>query len=269
MIQVKLCNLPPFHPVAAKLLSLPGDAAFDVKQIVSIVGGDPALASEILFVANSSLFGFPARIQTLRHAVAVLGVDCIKQLAMTVAMRALAHGSGPIVHACWRHGVACAVIAEKIAPQFGCSMELAYTAGLLHDIGRLGFLRTYAEQIGPVLAGEYEDSDQAIAAERSVMNASHAEAGAWLIEYWALPVALSETCSQHHDQAHESDSPALKVVKTACRLADATGFAAVRCTAETSYSAALQAAAPDTPLTSFPAEDEMRAEVEARLQAFG
>jgi putative nucleotidyltransferase with HDIG domain len=268
-IQVKLCNLPPFHPVAGKLLSLPEDAGFDVKRVVSIVGADPALASEILFVANSSLFGFPARIQALRHAVAVLGVDCIKQLAMTVAIRALAHGSGPFVRASWRHSVACAVIAERIAPEFGCSVELAYTAGLLHDIGRLGFLRTYPQQIGPVLAGEYDEAEQVIAAERAVMNASHAEAGAWLIEYWALPAALSETCSRHHDPVQESDSPVLKVVKAACRLADATGYSAVQFTSTAVYSAVLEAAAPDAPLESFPSEEALRAEVELRLRAFG
>ena len=268
-IQVKLCNLPPFQPVAGKLLALPPDGGYDIKQVVWIVKGDPALASEILFVANSSLFGFPALIESLRHAVAVLGVDCIRRLAMTVAIRALARGTGPFVRACWRHSVACATIAEKIAPHFGCSAELAYTAGLLHDVGRLGFLRSYPQQIGPVLAGEYEDAEGAIAAERNVMNSSHGEAGAWLIEYWALPVALAETCSRHHDALSEGDSPALKTIKTACRLADAAGYSAVRCASKAGYAAVLQQAAPTEALESFPEERDMREEVELRLKTFG
>jgi len=266
LIPVKLCNLPPFHPVAGKLLTSSSDMD-DVKRVVSIVGGDPALAAEILFVANSSLFGFPARIQSLRHAVAVLGIDCVRQVAMTVAIRALARDAGPFVRACWCHSVACAVIAEKIAPVFGCIPEQAYTAGLLHDIGRLGFLRTYPSEIGPVLAGEYADASGAITAERAVMNSSHGEAGAWLIEYWALPAAFSEICERHHDPVDEHDSPLLQTVKTACQLADATGYAAVRYTTRPDYEEILLAAAPRHP-ASFPDEDTIRDEVENRLRAF-
>ena len=266
MIPVKLCNLPPFHPVAGKLLTLPGDMD-DVKRVVSIVGGDPALAAEILFVANSSLFGFPARIQSLRHAVAVLGLDCVRQLAMTVAVRSLARDAGPFVRASWCHSVACAVIAEKIAAVFGSTAEQAYTAGLLHDVGRLGFLRTYPSEIGPVLAREYADASDAIAAERAVMNSSHGEAGAWLIEYWALPAALLETCARHHDPVEDHDSPLLQTVKTACQLADATGYTPVRYTKRPEYEEVLLSAAPRHP-ASFPDEATIRAEVEARLRAF-
>jgi HD-like signal output (HDOD) protein len=267
-IPVKLCNLPPFHPVVSKLVAMSDDAGFEVKRVAAMVGGDPALAAEILFVANSSLFGFPARIQSLRHAVAVLGVDCIKQLAMTVALRALARGAGPFVRSCWSHSVACAVIAEEIAPIFGDSGEQAYTAGLLHDVGRLGFLRSYPADIGRVLAEEYEDVEQAIAAERTVMNASHGEAGAWLVEYWALPTTLSETCSNHHDPLQHGDSPLLSVVKTACRLADAAGYSAVRYRSSTSYEEVVQAAAPHVPPRALPSEKTVRTKVETRLKAF-
>jgi putative nucleotidyltransferase with HDIG domain len=268
LIPVKLCNLPPFHAVASKLLSLSEDGGSNLREVASIVGGDPALAAEILFLANSSLFGFPARIESLRHAVAVLGFDSVKRLAMTVVIRALARGAGPFVRSCWCHSVACAVIAEKIAPAFGCNGDQAYTAGLMHDVGRLGFLRTYPAEIGPVLAGEYTDADQVMAAERSVMNASHEEAGAWLIEYWALPTAFSEICAHHHDPVQESDSHILQVVKTACRLADATGYAPVRYAPRPRYADVLQSTVPHVPAKSFPSEPEIQDEVEARLVAF-
>lgn len=268
MIPVKLCNLPPFHAVAGRLISLSAEADADLKSVLSIVGSDPALAAEILFLSNSSLYGFPARIESLRHAVALLGFDSVKRLAMTIMMRHLAQGVGPFVRSCWCHSVACAVIAERIAPLFGCDTEQAYTAGLMHDIGRLGFLRTYPSQISSVLAREYNNAEELIAAEREVMNASHGEAGAWLIEYWALPHAFAHICAHHHDRPQENESPTLRVIKTACRLADATGYSAVRYTMTPDYASVLSDAAPHIAADLFLREDALRARVESRLKIF-
>jgi len=253
--------------VAAKLLALEGEAAVDVRHVVTIVGADPALATEILFLANSSLFGFPARIQSLRHAVAVLGADCIRQLAMTVAIRALARGTSAHVRACWRHSMATAVIAEKIAPVFGCAPELAYAAGLLHDAGRLALLRAYPAQVGDILSGQYADAAETKAAEQAVLDSSHDEAGARLMEYWSLPFEFSEACAHHHDEIAEGDSELLRCVKTACPLANATEYVAVRYTSGARFDEILQAA-PGAVAASLPTETELRVEVEARLQVF-
>src|SRR5581483_8918364 len=86
-IPVKLCNLPPMN----------------------------SIANQVLLLANSSLFGFTSRMSVLRHAIAVLGLDRIKALAVTVAMRAFLGQGGPLVRQCWRHSAACGVIAEEIS----------------------------------------------------------------------------------------------------------------------------------------------------------
>jgi len=268
MIPVKLCSLPPFHPVAAKLMTLSLDGGADLKQLVSIVSADPALAAEILFLANSSLFGFPARIESLRHAVAVLGMDCIRQIAVTLAMRALARGTGPFVHDCWRHSIACAVIGEKLSAVFGCSTDQAYSAGLLHDAGRLGFLRTYPSEIGVVLDRDYADAEAVMDAERLVMNSAHTEAGAWLMEYWVLPAVFGETCAHHHDELAESDSPLLRCIKTACRLASSMGYTPVRYRSVGTCDEVLEAAVPSRMWASLPKAIDILEAVEGRLRVF-
>ncbi len=268
LIPVKLCNLPPFHPVAARLMTLSAEAAADLKQVVSIVSADPALAAEILFLANSSLFGFPARIQSLRHAAAVLGTDCVRQLAMTVAVRGLARGTGAFVHDCWRHSMAGAVIGEMLAPIFGCSADQAYSAGLLHDAGRLGFLRTYPAEIARVFDGEYGDARDLMAAERLALQSPHTDAGAWLMEYWVLPSAFGEICAHHHDEPRDFDAPLLGCIKAACRMASALGYNPVRYRSQAPFEEVMQAAVPEMLIASIPGESQFRAAVEARLQAF-
>ena len=268
LIRVKLCNLPPFHAAANRIVSLVGSRNADVAPIATIVGGDPALAAEVLFLANSSLFGFPARIRSLRHAVAVLGLDRIRDIAVTVAMRALVRGAGPLIRPCWRHSVACATIAEAISPLFGGLTEQAYTAGLLHDVGRLGFLKSYAEEAGSVLRGEYSTVEEELISERAALNVDHAAAGSWLVQYWDLPESFGEICEHHHEPLQENDSEPLQVVKTACRLADAAGFSAVRYKSPARYEDVLVSLPERIALESFPREDDLRDIVEARLKDF-
>src|SRR2546429_185129 len=111
-IPVRLCNLPPFHSIANQVLSLSSDPDIDLKRLAKVMEADPAFAAEVLFLANSSLFGFTSQMHVLRHAVAILGLERIKALAVTVAMRTFMAGGGPVLRACWRHSAACAIVAE-------------------------------------------------------------------------------------------------------------------------------------------------------------
>src|ERR1035438_4045487 len=95
-IPVKLCNLPPFNAVASQVLALSADPDLELRQISTVVAGDPAFAADILFLANSSLFGFPARMHSVHHAIALLGLDRIKALAVTVAMRGFVGKPNPL-----------------------------------------------------------------------------------------------------------------------------------------------------------------------------
>ncbi len=117
----------------------------------------------------------------LRHAIAVLGLDRIKALAVTVAMRGFLGKPTPLVHRCWRHSVACALVSEEISAIFDFSADRAYTAGIMHDIGRLGMLKTYPKEITPILNSSYADTAAVLSAEREALNVDHARAGSWLV----------------------------------------------------------------------------------------
>jgi HD-like signal output (HDOD) protein len=267
-IKVKLCNLPPLNAIANQVLALTTDLDVDLKQISKVIEGDPAFAADILFVANSSLFGFPSRMHVLRHAIAVLGLDRIKALAVTVAMRGFLGERNPLVHQCWQHSVACALVCEEISAIFDFSGDRAYTAGIMHDIGRLGLLKTYPKEMTPVLSGQYIDTQEVLRAEREALNVDHGRAGAWLIGNWALPKDFSEICEHHHDAPNANDSEILQLVKVACKIADAIGFPAVKCHQQPSY---LEATSPLGQVLggkALPREEDLRANVSARLAAF-
>jgi HD-like signal output (HDOD) protein len=266
-IPVKLCNLAPFNGIASQVLALTGDPDIPLRRISRVIEGDPALAADILFLANSSLFGFPSRMHVLRHAIALLGLDSIKALAVTVAIRSFLGRQTPLVRQCWQHSVACALVCEEISAIFDLPGDRAYTDGIMHDIGRLGLLKTYPKEMTTVLKSQYTDMQDALWAERDALNVDHARAGSWLVDYWALPKEFSEICEHHHDAPKANDSETLQLVKVACNIADAIGFPAVNCQRQPSY---LEATSPLTLRpghNEVPSEEHLRASVTARMGA--
>jgi HD-like signal output (HDOD) protein len=266
-IPVKLCNLPPFSSIANQVIALSADPNIELKAIAAVIERDPAFAADILFLANSSLFGFPSRMHVLRHAVAVLGLDRIKALSITVAMRAFLSNGGPLVRECWRHSAACALIAEEISATFDFSGDRAYTAALMHDIGRLGLLKMYSKELTPVLRAEYEVPQEIIDAERAALMVDHGLAGAWLVKNWALPAAFAEVCEHHHDPLRAGDTGILALVKVACALANAIGFSAVRCRTRPTYQEITAALVPKIG-KALPPQFELWTNIEARLRPF-
>ena len=267
-IPAKLCNLPPLHSIATQVLSLSADENMDLPKLASVIEADPAFAAEVLFLANSPLFGFPSKMHVLRHAVSVLGLDRIKALTMTVAMRAFLGQASPLVRQCWRHSAASAVIAEEISKNFDVPGDRAYTAALLHDIGRLGLLKSYAREVAPVLTAQYKEASDVLTAEHAVINVNHGEAGGWLVKTWAFPAAFAEICERHHDAMREHESELLQVVKAACRIADVLGYSAIRYRNVPAYADVISAMPECARRRNFPSEEELRANVEARLAAF-
>ena len=268
IIPVKLCNLPPLNSIATQVMSLSADPEVDLRRLAFVMEGDPAFAAEILLLANSSLFGFPSRMSVLRHAVAVLGLDRIRALAVTVAMRAFLVQGGPLIRQCWHHSAACAVIAEEISPIFEFSGDQAYTVALMHDIGRLGLLRSYAREMSPVFDGQYDNPAHVLLAERTAINVDHGLAGAWLVKNWAYPQAFAEICEHHHDEFHSKDSPLLRLVKIACRMADVLGHSAVPYRDVPSYPDFLSTLPSTLRRDRFPEEEELRHNLKARLEVF-
>jgi HD-like signal output (HDOD) protein len=267
-IPVKLCNLPPLNAVASQVLSLTADPNVELYQISRVIEGDPAFAADILMLANSPLFGFPSRMQVLRHAIALLGIERVKALAVTVAMRGFLGKRSPLGHQCWQHSVACALVSEEISAIFNLPGGQAYTAGIMHDIGRLGLLQAYPKEMAAVLSAQYEDACDILLAEQEALKVDHARAGAWLAGTWGLPEVFSEICAHHHGAPSVGDSEVLELVRAACSIADAIGFPAAQGQQLPAYA---EAAAPLAPrlrgATLRPAED-LLARVTARLKSF-
>ncbi len=245
-----LKSLPPFPPVALQLLSLLDNPDVPLKKIVDLLRLDPALSAELLRVANYALYGFVQRIDTVNHAVVILGAENVKRLALTVALgKFSARFAGQKnLRACWDHVVASAVLAEQLAVELNISKDRAYTAGLLHDIGRLALLASYPQEYANLIAVAREQGFDQLECERELFDIDHCATGQWLAQHWNLPADFAAAIAQHH-QDGPVDGALTPLIRCACRLADCLGFHALQLP---------PARAPREVLTGLPLDDPAR-----------
>lgn len=250
--------LPPFPAVALQLMGLL-DSDVPVKEVVKLLRVDPALSGEILRVSNSALFGVSRRIDSVSHAVVILGGESVKRLALTAALGRFTRQfmRHPGLRACWDHSLACALVAEELAELLNRPKDSAYTAGLLHDLGRLALLACDAEMYTELLGRVHESAATELERERESFGVDHCAAGEWLARHWNLPDDFVAAIATHHS-CDPAENSLAGTIAAADRVADAVG-----------YSAVAWAVTPDLPQALEPlplADHEAAAE---RLEEFG
>lgn len=262
-----LCKLPPFRPVALKMLKLLANEQAEVQAIAGLLRSDPALSTEVLSVANSAFYGTAGRIDNLARAILVLGFERTKSLTLTVALKSfLKHtANGTVIKSCWQHSMATALLAEELAPLYEVSKDQAYTAALIHDVGRLGLLRAYGERYAPILEFRHDTLAGCLESERGLFQMDHCQAGLWLTQQWGFPPEYSRVAGCHHDELSDAKQDLTSLTHTACLLADALGFAAVSCAGAPS-AAQIVAQLPAHPWQRYTFdEDELKSRIATQI----
>jgi len=236
-------------------------------ELCDLVRCDPVFAGEILRIANSPLIAFSKEITSVLQASMLLGFRRLRKLVITVGLRSYMDTSfSPALRACWRHSLASAIVAERIARWNSIDRDFAYTAGILHDIGRVALANINSPAYAELIAGAAEDpARDALARERECFGIDHCAAGRLLVVAWKLPEDFVEVTSHHHEPLTHQESAA-EVVRHSCRLADALGFAAVEHKSIPSYSVVLSEF-PESVCKHMPGADEFGAEIAKEIGA--
>ena len=223
-----LCKIPVFRPVAIKLLSLLTSEAPDVFSVIELLNSDPGFSAEMLTLANSAPCSLPNRVNTVARAVLILGLECTRKLVTRAALQGMVRGVGEnaAVQNCWTHSRATAALATWLSHYYHVHPDHAYTAALMHDIGRLGLLSAHGSRYADLLGRVSGTNERLMDAERVLFLVDHCQAGAWLTRTWGLPPELQETSANHHQPVQGALRDCSDVVACACALAQAMGFRA-------------------------------------------
>ena len=198
----ELISLP---EVVLKINELVNSEDTSAAEIGAVISHDPAIATRILKVANSSMYGGQRQIDSITRAVTVLGTKQIRDLVLTTTAARVFDGiSNDVISVedFWHHSLYCALLASELAKvSKRANADTMFTAGLLHDIGHLVMFNQIPEEstAAILLTIQGESSLEPYQAERQILGYDHAEVGASLARQWHLPEVLVSCIGYHHN----------------------------------------------------------------------
>ncbi len=209
-ILAKVRTVPSMPSVVVKLKQYLSDPDVSFDELAKVIEYDPGLTANLLQLANSAYFGWSGRIKTVKEAITRLGTNRIFQMVLCMSVAPLVRkpvkGYDMESDGLWKHSIATAICAEQLAVSLGLSnSEEAFTAGLLHDMGKIllgTFVEIDDEPIKKLVAKEGLSFNEA---ERRVLGIDHAEAAAELLQYWKLPENVVAAARWHHSPEEADD----------------------------------------------------------------
>lgn len=196
-------DLPALPHVATRVMELTEDPNSTAQDINAVLNQDQGMTAKVLRMANSAFYGFPRRIATVTDATVYLGFKTVRSIVMAASVSdilsqeiegyALAPGE------LWKHSQCVAMASRHIAKRnkFGF-VDVAYTAGLLHDIGKVILNNILKESYHEVVALVTAKNIPFLDAENEILGYNHALVGAKIAEKWNLPQELVDAIAYHH-----------------------------------------------------------------------
>ncbi|HKK51076.1 MAG TPA: HDOD domain-containing protein [Myxococcota bacterium] len=199
-IQRKRLRLPSLSPTVHRVIRLIESAEVDLDELAEAVGGDPALATRIMGVANSSYFRGATSVPNVREALMRMGVREARTIVVVVALRSTvlrSPGLGASASAIWKHSLLTATATQEITRELPSWESSGFLAGLVHDLGQLVVLAFVSELPAWQEDGEAPDPETVAA----LSDATHAALGALVLASWGFPEDFCEAILGHHEPA--------------------------------------------------------------------
>ncbi|HEU5457892.1 MAG TPA: HDOD domain-containing protein [Terracidiphilus sp.] len=222
-------RLPPFSQVALRVVQLASKENVQLHELSDLISSDPALATEVLAIVNSLVYAPRFPINSILQAIAIMGANHLQGLCLTVALRGyigkqLGH---PAMRTVWRHGLATAAIAEQLASTGFLDRDVAFTCGVMHDIGRVALSVVHPREYTEVLSQHTGSPQSILAAEEALFGYTHCQIGSQLMKDWKLPEDFVPIVSEHHAASQPAKCwDMIDVVRMSCRMADTIGYPA-------------------------------------------
>jgi putative nucleotidyltransferase with HDIG domain len=210
-------HLRPIPQVALKALRLMEQQGYAIQKITDEIRKDQVITARTLKLANSAMFAKMRAIESLDQAMIYLGTDQVAKLVITAAVQSYFEQSAMGYSLCkgglYHHAVGCAQVAESLARATQkVAPHLAYTAGLLHDIGKV-VLDQYVARAYPLFYRQaMEKNENFITVEKRLLGMDHTEVGHLLAQQWAFPDSLVQVIRHHHQPDKIQEHQQLTVI---------------------------------------------------------
>ncbi|WP_250658658.1 HDOD domain-containing protein [Alkalimarinus coralli] len=197
-------KIPTFQESVHRILALTTSPDCAAKDLVQVIEHDPILTIKVLKLVNSAYFGLSQEVTSVNHSVVYVGINTIKNVAISVATTGALpknNKAGLNMNRFWAHSLAVGVIAKLLAENKGVGKnEQAnyFVGGLLHDIGKVLFAHFIPAEYQAVLHKAESENISLHLAEKELLGFDHSEIGAMVAQKWQLPADLIDSIKSHH-----------------------------------------------------------------------
>jgi putative nucleotidyltransferase with HDIG domain len=198
-----LQDLPTLPAVVHRLRQALTDQRASAGDIARIITCDVAISAKILKLVNSSYYALEKRVDSIQHAVAYLGFNNVYNLILNLSVLNIfsAKLSASVFkwRDFWHHCAATALTSKIVATQTGYKdIEAAFTAGLLHDLGKVIMGCSFQDAFGDIISKASEEKTSFLDAENKLFKVDHMEVGALASKFWKLPPLVQAAIKHHH-----------------------------------------------------------------------
>lgn len=227
----KIRDLPSVSKAAIKLTNLLEQPAVGNEEIIAVLKYDNVLTAKLLRACNSPLIGFEEEVSSVEQAVLLLGHQQILHVVLSLtfgrSLSAKLAGYAMEAKALWFHSLSTALAAEFLAKSnnmIAMDVPVTFTAGLLHDLGKLALNEVLPPEIQTTIRTLVSESRISRSeAESQVVGTDHSEVGARLLEKWRLPEIILEAVRNHHHPMLDPEPKLSAVIHLADQLAHQAG----------------------------------------------
>ncbi len=195
-------TIPSLPEVVTQVSRLVNDPMANSGDVTAIMVKDGAMASKMLRMVNSVYYGLKEPVHDMEGAVRILGFKTIRSIALSISvLNAFQQQTATFnMKAFWAHSAVSACLCRMIAEKSRvCDPELAYTIGLIKDLGKLILVENAPEETKAIVAVAREYKLSFHGASRKVLETDDAEIGGWLAERWELEPIITETIRDQYD----------------------------------------------------------------------
>jgi putative nucleotidyltransferase with HDIG domain len=199
----RISDLPTLPTVVMEINRLLQDVNAPIEKLVDMLEKDPSMVLKILRLVNSSFYGFRSKISSLRHAVTLMGYSTVQHAVVTVAVIDSLKTETPLkgfdITRFWTHSLSVAVMCRHLAAQTKLTdPNEAFTAGLIHDIGKVVLVSHFPEVVVGLMEQSAKDEITFYGAEKAGNTYPHNLIGSNLARRWMLPQPLDLAIRHHH-----------------------------------------------------------------------
>ncbi len=213
----RIRDIPSLPEVVNKIIHLLGEPNTPASEIAKLISYDPGLTSKVLRMVNSAAYGFQRQISSIQHGIMILGFNTVRGLVLSASIFKMFEGrqKGLDHQKFWEHSLGTAIAAQLAGKQLGLvDMDDAFSAGMLHDIGKVVLDVYFASEYQRVLSearlqGLPCHGAAFLQLEQRILKTTHTSIGGVLASKWKLPLTITEVIQHHHHPEKSKSSEAL------------------------------------------------------------